>query len=106
MIGIVQSRVTILALRQSRPRLYDEGMTPVKVYGADWCEDTQRTLAHLSRLSIPFEYINVDLDKSAEEWIKQQNHGKRNTPAVEINERVLIEPTNDQLDEALGEPWA
>ena len=76
-------------------------MKRIRVYGADWCEDTQETRAHLEHLHIPYEYINVDHDPAANEWIKQQNNGKRQTPTVDIDGRILIEPENDELDEAL-----
>ena len=72
-----------------------------KVYGADWCEDTQRTREHLDKLKIPYDYINVDHDKSAEQWITEQNKGKRKTPTVVLKGKILIEPTNDQVDDAL-----
>ena len=77
-------------------------MNKIKVYGADWCEDTQRTREHLDKLSVPYDYINVDHDKSAEAWIKEQNKGKRQTPTVVLNGKVLIEPSNDQVDDALA----
>ena len=37
----------------------------ITVYGADWCEDTQRSLRHLRRLSVPHQYINIDEDLDA-----------------------------------------
>ena len=76
-------------------------MKKVKVYGADWCEDTQRTREHLEKLSIPYDYIDVDDDKAAEAWIKQQNRGKRNTPTVDFGGKILIEPSNEQVNEVL-----
>ena len=76
-------------------------MNKVKIYGADWCEDTQRTREHLETLKVPYDYINVDHDKAAEAWIKEQNKGKRQTPTVDLGGKVLVEPTNDAVDEAL-----
>ena len=76
-------------------------MNKVTVYGADWCEDTQRTREHLNKREVPYEYINVDQDKAAEAWIKEQNGGKRNTPTVDFGGKILIEPSNEQLDEQL-----
>lgn len=76
-------------------------MSRIKVYGFDWCEDTTRTREHLDALGVPYDYINVELDKSAEAWITQQNHGKRKTPTVDLGGKILIEPTNDQMDVAL-----
>ena len=74
----------------------------IKVYGADWCEDTQRTREHLDNLKEHYEYIDVDKDMAAEAWITQKNNGKRKTPTVDLGgEKILIEPTNEELDEAL-----
>ena len=76
-------------------------MNNIKVYGADWCEDTQRTRQHLDTLGVPYDYINVDRDKAAEFWIAKQNNGKRQTPTLDMNGKILIEPTDPELDEAL-----
>ena len=76
-------------------------MNNIKVYGADWCEDTQRTRHHLETLGVPYDYINVDHDKAAEFWIAKQNNGKRQTPTVDLNGKVLVEPTDPELEEAL-----
>ena len=37
----------------------------ITVYGADWCEDTRRSLRHLRRLGVPHRYENVDEDLDA-----------------------------------------
>ena len=77
------------------------GMDRIKVYGADWCEDTQETRAHLDGKGIGYDYINVDHDAQAEEFIKRQNGGKRQTPTVDLGGQILVEPDNEQLDDAL-----
>ena len=51
----------------------------VKVYGADWCGDTQRTLKHLEKLGVAFKYINVEQDERASAWVKEHNDGKELT---------------------------
>ena len=76
-------------------------MDTVKVYGADWCEDTQETRAHLDALGVNYQYIDVDADPQAKQWVKEQNGGKQQTPTVDIGGRILIEPENAELDEAL-----
>ena len=50
----------------------------VKVYGADWCPLTRSARLHLKELQVPFE-------------VKEQNGGK-----------ILAEPSNQELDAALG----
>ena len=76
-------------------------MDKVEVYGADWCGDTQRTRQHLDRLGVAYDYINVEQDQQASEWVKQQNDGKERKPTVKIGEQVLAEPSNQALEHAL-----
>ncbi len=71
------------------------------VYGADWCEDTQRSLRYLRRLGVAHVYRNVDTDPVALEEAKALNHGKRRTPVVQVQGEVLVEPGNRTLTEAL-----
>ena len=74
---------------------------PVTVYGADWCEDTQSTRNHLDSLGVQYRYINVEHDPQAERWVKEQNHGKRKTPTVDIDGQVLSVPDDRDLEVAL-----
>ena len=74
----------------------------VKVYGADWCGMTRRTLSHLDSIGVEYEYINVDHDPAASEWVKQQNAGKEKKPTLDIDGRVITYPSNQELDELLG----
>ena len=73
------------------------------VYGADWCEDTQRSLRHLRRLGVAYSYENVDKDPEALGRAKALNDGKRRTPTIDVDGTTLVEPTNDQLTAALEE---
>ena len=77
-------------------------MTMIKVYGADWCGDTKRTLKYLDNLNINYEYIDVEKDVSASEWIKSQNEGKERKPTLLIGSRVLSVPSEDELKAALA----
>lgn len=76
-------------------------MERIKVYGADWCGLTRRTLTHLDRLGVPYEYINVDYDREASEWVMRHNNGKEKKPTLDINGRVLTAPTHKELEDAL-----
>src|SRR5687767_15235858 len=75
------------------------------VYGADWCEDTRRSLRHLRRLSVAHQYINIDEDSVALDRAKSLNGGKRRTPTIDlgVGSSALVEPENDMLTEALVE---
>ena len=76
-------------------------MKSVKVYGADWCPMTRRSLDHLRLLGVPFDYIDIEEDPAASEWVKGQNDGKELKPTIDIDGRVLAEPSNEELDAAL-----
>ena len=75
------------------------------VYGADWCEDTRRSLRHLRRLGVPHEYINIDEDAEALAIAKSLNGGTRRTPTIDLGAGgpALVEPDNDSLGGALVE---
>jgi mycoredoxin len=75
----------------------------IVVYGADWCEDTQRSMRHLRRLAVPYRYVNIDEDLDALERAKALNHGKRRTPVIDMDGAALVEPSNDTLTAALVE---
>jgi len=78
-------------------------MDKVKVYGADWCGDTKRTLAFLDGLNVAYDYIDVEQDEQASLWVKQQNDGKERKPTVKVGEQVLSVPTEGELESALRE---
>ncbi len=77
----------------------------ITVYGADWCEDTRRSLRQLRRLAIPHRYVNVDEDLDGLERAKALNGGRRRTPTIDlgIGGSALVEPDNDTLSGALVE---
>lgn len=75
------------------------------VYGADWCEDTRRSLRHLRRLGVAHQYINIDEDADALDRAKTLNGGRRRTPTIDlgVGGSPLVEPDNDTLGGALVE---
>jgi mycoredoxin len=77
----------------------------ITVYGADWCEDTRRSLRLLRRLGTPHRYINIDDDLTALERAKALNNGVRRTPIIDLGAGggALVEPDNDTLTAALIE---
>jgi mycoredoxin len=73
----------------------------IKVYGADWCGDTKRTLKYLNSLGIDYDYVDVEQDESASEWVKSQNEGKERKPTLIVGSRVLSVPSESELKAAL-----
>ena len=78
-------------------------MAAIKVYGADWCEMTQGTLEHLKELGVDYDFVDIEDDPKACKWVKEQNGGKEKKPTVDIDGRVLTEPSDQELDHALAE---
>ena len=78
-------------------------MFGVKVYGADWCEDTRHTREFLERLGVQYQYVDIEQDEAAAAWVRGQNGGKERIPTVDIAGQVLSVPTDHELTSALRE---
>ena len=78
-------------------------MDKVQVYGADWCGPTRHALEHLDRLGVAYDYINVEQDEKASDWVKRQNDGKERKQTIKVGERVLSTPNDQELESALRE---
>jgi glutaredoxin len=88
-----------------RPSEPSSARATIVVYGADWCEDTRRSLRLLRRLGVPHRYLNIDEDIDALAEAKALNHGNRRTPTIDmgLGGQALVEPDNDTLTGALVE---
>lgn len=75
----------------------------VKVYGANWCSMTRRTLEFLKTHHVPHEYIDIERDPEAAEWVAAQNGGKQRKPTLDISGDVIAEPSDDDLEVILAE---
>lgn len=69
----------------------------VRVYGAAWCEDTQRSRRLLRRLRVPSTYRDVDVDLDALREALSLHPGPRRTPIVVVANDVMAEPDNATL---------
>ena len=76
-------------------------MDKVKVYGADWCGDTARTLEQLKSLGVAYDYVNIEEDEQAAQWVREQNDGKERKPTVRLGEQILSVPSDEELETAL-----
>jgi mycoredoxin len=78
-------------------------MLTVKVYGADWCGDTQRTREFLDNLGVAYEYVDVEQDAEAAAWVREHNGGKERKPTLDVAGQVLSEPSDNELTQTLRE---
>lgn len=72
----------------------------VKFYGAMWCGDTRRARNWCDANNVPYEWIDVDKDKEAEEYVKSVNNGFRSIPTLIFPDGShLTEPSARKLEE-------
>ena len=70
----------------------------IKVYGAPWCSDCRRSKDFLEERGVPYEWIDVDQDPAAKEYVRQVNQNRLIIPTIVFPDgSVLVEPGNAQL---------
>lgn len=73
------------------------------VYGAFWCPDCRVSKQFLGEHQIPYNWVNIDDDKQAEQFITKLNNGKRVIPTITFeDESFLVFPSNAELAAKLG----
>ena len=78
-------------------------MTDLKVYGAPWCPDCRRSKQFLGEMRVPYDWIDIDEDAKAAEYVREKNDGKQIIPTIIFEDgSVLMEPSNDELARKLG----
>jgi glutaredoxin len=73
----------------------------IKVYGADWCGMTTRTLEFLDDLGVEYDYIDIDHDTKGAEFVRSHAGGKERKPTVDIDGTVLVTPEDEELGQLL-----
>ena len=75
----------------------------ITVYGAHWCPDCRRSKQFLGEHQIPYNWVDIELDKKAEEFVIEKNDGKRIIPTITFaDDSFLVEPSNAELAAKLG----
>jgi glutaredoxin len=80
-----------------------DGLWPhIVMYGTYWCQDTTRSQNLLSRYSVPYTFIDIESDSDAAQRVMDWNEGCLSTPTLDIDERIVTEPSDEELAEILG----
>ena len=75
----------------------------ITVYGAHWCPDCRQSKQFLGEHQIPYNWIDIEEDKKAEEFVIRTNQGKRIIPTITFADgSFLVEPSNAELAAKLG----
>ena len=73
----------------------------VTLYGADWCPDCRRSKNLLTRLGVPYEYLQVDTDDDLRDRAVALA-GRQSIPVIVLPDgSVLVEPSDPDLRGAL-----
>jgi mycoredoxin len=74
---------------------------PVIAYTTDWCPDCLDTKRLLKQLGVKYQEIDIDAVPGAEAEMRSHNGDVRRVPTLLINDKVLVEPTESELRDAL-----
>ncbi len=74
-----------------------------KFYGTNWCSDCKRAKTFLGEQRIPYNWVNIEEDEEAAQFVMKVNDGKKKIPTIVFSDgSVLVEPSNAELAEKLG----
>ncbi len=88
--------------RASTDRQTRRSDVPVVVYGTSWCANSQRVRRYLDRLAVPYQFRDMDYDPEAARRVQWWTGGALSHPTVQVGGEVLVEPSLEELDWALG----
>jgi len=72
----------------------------IKMYGTTWCGDTRRARQFFADNQIEYEWIDIDMDKAAAEYVMSVNKGCKSVPTILFADgSLLVEPSSYQLKE-------
>src|SRR5512143_1811697 len=75
----------------------------IVLYGAYWCPDCRRSKQFLGEHQIPYNWVDIEQDKEAEQLVLEKNQGKRIIPTIVFDDgSFLVEPSNAELAAKLG----
>lgn len=75
----------------------------ITLYGAHWCPDCRRSKQFLGEHQIPYQWVDIEQDEAAEQFVIQTNAGKRIIPTIVFDDgSFLVEPSNAALAAKLG----
>jgi mycoredoxin len=73
------------------------------IYGTQWCGDCWRTRRFFDQNHIPYQWINIDQDKTAEQYVINFNKGNRSVPTIRFPDGShLVEPSRKELNAKLS----
>lgn len=81
----------------------EPGEEELVVYGTGWCPDVRRSRALLDSMGLPYRYVDLEQDASANDYVRRLQRGRRRIPTVVRSDGShIVEPGDDDLRKFLG----
>ena len=77
-------------------------MPDVKMYTTTWCGVCVHTKRYLKIKNVPFEEIDIEEHPEIGDRIEQATGGYRIVPTLEIDGKLMVNPSRREIDEALA----
>ena len=72
------------------------------VYGTKWCPDCYKAKKIFRDREISFEYIDINRNSDARDYVEKVNNGFRSVPTILFPDGdILVEPSNHALNTKL-----
>jgi glutaredoxin len=78
----------------------------VSIYGSENCADTTRAMRLLNDRGILYEFKDLDLSPELNAYVADLNGGVRKTPVIQIDNEILINPSDKALAQAVDQAAA
>ncbi len=70
----------------------------IKMYATNWCGDCRMARRWFDAHGVPYEYINIEEDDGAAEYVVRVNRGARSVPTIVFPDgSILVEPSPREL---------
>jgi mycoredoxin len=79
--------------------LYSLKPTQIVMYSVEWCPDCRRAKFFFKRKHIEVLEVDVNADKTAEQFVKGLNNGNRSVPTIIFPDgSMMVEPSSAELE--------
>ena len=80
-----------------------EKTTRIIMYGTTWCGSTTRARRLLESSNIEYEWVDIDRDESAAQYVMSVANGFRSVPTLVFPDgTIMVEPSSYDLYKKLG----
>ena len=78
----------------------------IAIYGSRACEDTTRALKWLDSHQVQYEFKDLDESPELNDYVADLNNGQRVMPTIQIDNGILINPSDRELEAAVQQAAA